>query len=310
MASTKDKIKRSTRPVVVDMTSDQCVWAKAGVVKSFNCINAFDCTTCSFDKTIQDKIAKGTLKSPGGAPAVPWVAPEHWLKIPPNRRKCRHMLTGRVQLKSCARGFDCARCPYDQMMDDMGLSGDFDRPATHLTAGFDMPESYYFHRGHTWARMEYGGRVRVGLDDFALRLVGPVDKFHIPDLGATVAQSEPKLGLDRGQNHAEALSPVDGVVVARNPKVLEAARTANADPYAEGWLMVIQPTQMKGNLKNLLFGEEAEAWMEEESGRLSAMVAQQTGHQLAATGGRVVDDIFGAAPELGWENLVNEFLLT
>jgi hypothetical protein len=65
---------------------------------------------------------------------------------------------------------------------------------------------------------------------------------------------------------------------------------------------------LKDNLKNLLYGEEIESYIDEQAGRLSAMVANQTGHQLASTGGRIVDDIFGAVPELGWDNLVNEFL--
>jgi hypothetical protein len=64
------------------------------------------------------------------------------------------------------------------------------------------------------------------------------------------------------------------------------------------------------NLRNLMFGEESTIWLDREAGRLSALVAEETGYRLAATGGRVVDNIYGRLPKLGWEHLVHDFLLT
>lgn len=300
--------KRSNRPVVFDMTSNQCVWAKAGVIKPVMCINAFDCITCAMDTKIKSDLEAGKLKDKQGQAAVSWQHPKHWTKLGPNQRKCRHMLTGHVSYKNCARGFECSTCPYDQMIEESMLAQPVGTPNVDLAGGFNVPQDYYFHRGHAWARVEYGGRIRIGLDDFALKLLGPVDEFRLPGLGDTVRQSEPETGLTRGENEAITLSPVDGVVVATNPKVLDKATTANESPYEDGWLMVIQPAKMRNNLKNLLFGEEGTAFIEEESGRLSAMVAEETGYPLAATGGEVVSDIYGAAPELGWNNLVDNFL--
>ena len=92
--------------------------------------------------------------------------------------------------------------------------------------------------------------------------------------------------------------------------MLRQAGTANQDPYGEGWLMVIEPTKLRSNLHNLLFDEEGMVWMEEEAERLAGLVADETGHKLAAAGGRIVDDIYGQLPEIGWERLIHEFLLT
>jgi len=308
MTLTQKEGKKSNRPVVFDMTSNQCVWAKAGVIKPVLCINAFDCISCSMDKKIQKDLEEGKLVNSQGQPAVSWQHPKHWLKLSPNQRKCRHMLTGQVAYKTCARGFDCATCPYDQMIEEASLTKPVTPPLEDLAGGFHLPRDYYFHRGHAWARVEYGGRVRIGLDDFALRLVGPVDEFRLPRLGQKVHQSAPETSLSRSGHEALTLSPMDGVVVATNPKIGQRAVTANDSPYAEGWLMVVQPEKLRSNLKNLLFGEEGTAWMEEESGRLSALISQETGYPLASTGGEVVPDIFGSVPDLGWDRLVNEFL--
>ena len=220
------------------------------------------------------------------------------------------MLTGLVSVKYCANDYDCATCPYDQLLEEENLS----RPARTVSetyvSGFALARNYYYHRGHGWARVEYGGRVRVGLDDFSLRLVGHLDEFKLPRLGSVIRQGDPGIGLGRGELKAEALSPVEGVVVAINPKVTAKARQANQDPYGDGWLMVIEPQRLKTNLKNLLFEDESEAWLEEESMRLSDLIAGETGYQMAATGGRAVEDIYSQVPEIGWERLINEFLLT
>jgi len=225
-------------------------------------------------------------------------------------QKCRHMLSGRVVSKYCVYDFNCDTCSYNQMMEDENINLHNTRVATDIVAGFELAENYYYHKGHAWARIEYGGRVRVGLDDFSMRLVGESDRFKLPELGEVVHQGEACAQLSRGPFKAAALSPVEGVVVAKNPAVLGNAEIANRSPFVDGWLMVIEPLRLKANLKRLLFRDESVSWMEDESSRLSAMFADQTSYKLAATGGRAVNDIFGQLPESSWETLVKEFLLT
>lgn len=47
------KRKKAGRPNVFGFANNQCVWSKAGVVKSMMCINAFDCLGCAFDQKVQ-----------------------------------------------------------------------------------------------------------------------------------------------------------------------------------------------------------------------------------------------------------------
>ena len=72
--------------------------------------------------------------------------------------------------------------------------------------------------------------------------------------------------------------------------------------------MVIQPTSLRSNLKNLLFGEESLAWIDDEANRLSQMVSDTAGYAMAAAGGEVVKDIFGSVPGLDWDELTRRFL--
>jgi glycine cleavage system H lipoate-binding protein len=298
------KIKKTGRPAVFGLANDQCVWGLAGVVKPMKCMNAFDCLGCAFDQKVQAdfKDRERAAARTGGGAGIPRQ------QLLMNQRKCRHMLSGRVTYKLCGHGYNCVKCPYDQMLEDTAVLPRLNAPACDQAAGFDVAREYYYHHGHTWARVEYGGRVRIGVDDFTARLLGPQEAIDMPGLGDTIEQGRPQATLVRKGNKAEPMSPVDGKVLAVNPKVGAKADTANADPYGDGWLMVIQPTNLRKNLKNLLFGTESLAWMDDESARLGSMLNEESGYQLAATGGEVVRDIFGSVPNAKWNRLVEAFL--
>jgi len=297
--------KNIGRPNVFGLANDQCVWSRAGVVKAMKCMNAFDCLGCAFDKKVQaDFEAREHLAERQG-----YDPASVRMRMLINQRKCRHMLSGRVTYKLCGHGYNCVKCPYDQMIEDTAYTPRLNAPACDNASGFDVARDYYYHHGHTWARVEYGGRVRVGVDDFVMRMLGPQDSIEMPKLGESVGANRTQAELHRGGNSAETLSPVDGKVLAVNPKVTGKAETANESPYGEGWLMVIQPTNLRKNLKNLLYGTESLAWMDDESSRLATLLSDESGYQLAATGGEIIRDIYGSVPNANWKHLVNEFLI-
>jgi glycine cleavage system H lipoate-binding protein len=297
------KTKKTGQPFVFGATNKLCVWSRAGVVKPVACMNAFDCLGCAFDQKVQANFEKRQ-------PAATMVDSRSTrMRMLINQRKCRHMLSGRVQYKLCGHGYDCLRCPYDQMLEESASSSQLNTPVCDSASGFNVARDYYYHHGHTWARVEYGGHVRVGLDDFASRMLGPLDDIELPKLGQNVEQNRPQAELSRGANKAQALSPVDGKVLAINPRVSRRAADAHERPYDDGWFMVVQPTSLRKNLKNLLFGNESTAWMDDEASRLSGLLSESSNYQLAATGGEAVSDIYGSVPNVDWNRLVDEFLI-
>jgi glycine cleavage system H lipoate-binding protein len=175
--------------------------------------------------------------------------------------------------------------------------------------GFDVPLGYYFHNGHTWARIESGGFVRIGMDDFALKLLGEADGFDLPLMGKELDQGSVGWGLKRGVNTADVLSPVGGVIVDVNAKVRENASTTNREPYESGWLFTVRPPDVKESVNTLMVNEQTVGWIGEEVSALVSMVEQVAG-PLAADGGHLAGDIYGALPELGWKSLTRRFLRT
>ena len=150
--------------------------------------------------------------------------------------------------------------------------------------------------------------MRVGIDDFAARLFGPADEFELPAIGANVTLGSLSSLFKRGDQKAELMNPISGVVVARNPKVIERGAEAVDAPYGQGWLLLLEPAKLQRDLNMLISGNAIAPWLEQESQRLSDLLTADTGQRLAATGGRVLPDVYGAVPGLDWDQLVQEFL--
>lgn len=290
-----------------------CVWMEAGVIAYKICDNNYDCSTCTFDRAMQETAAANlALLRAGQTPPgkkgkiIPW--PDKMRQRVGLQQQCRHMLSRRVPAYFCGNHYDCGRCPFDQMFEDaLQLSTPPPRPSLQEVFGVAVPTSVYLHLGHTWAAVEDGGRVRLGLDAFAQKLFGPAEVLQLPRLGETCKQSRAAFGLTRQGHFAPVLAPVDGIVEAVNPAVRKHPRVAHDYPYDEGWLMVITPTRLKPNLENLLYGEKNLTWIQQESQRLLGLLPANVGLTLP-DGGSLVDDVFGHFPELGWDQLVHEFL--
>jgi glycine cleavage system H lipoate-binding protein/uncharacterized CHY-type Zn-finger protein len=281
-------------------TANPCLWMQAGVVKFKNCDNYYDCTSCKYDQAMDQKVAKGKQ--------ISWQAAMK--RRPDLDRVCRHSLTHRIEKRMCAYDYECAKCDFDQYFEDVWTTKARAYPGEmQKVKGFDVPSGYYFHNGHAWACIESGGYIRVGLDDFSLKLLGRADAFDLPLMGKELDQNKVGWGLKRKDNLADVLSPVDGVIMEVNSKVRENPKLANHEPYGEGWLFMVRTPDIKATMKKLMVDQDSLTWMNGEVKNLETMIEEVAG-PLAADGGYLAEDIYGNLPDLGWANLTKKFLKT
>jgi len=288
------------RPDKKAPSANPCLWMQAGAVNFKNCHNFYDCTACKYDQGMRMQVEKGRQ--------ISWQ--DAMRKRPDLNRMCRHSLTGRIEKRACALNYECARCDFDQYFEDVLTPKTKNLPHdVRQVKGFDVPMDHYFHNGHTWARIESGGFIRIGLDDFALKLMGPADALRLPLMGKELDQNSVGWGLRRQDNPADVLSPVSGVIVEVNSKVNENPRLANAEPYGEGWLFMVRTPDIKKTFDTLMTDTTSLDWMNTEVSALEQMIEAAAG-PLAADGGYLKDDIYGNLPALGWKNLTGRFLRT
>lgn len=182
-------------------------------------------------------------------------------------------------------------------------------PVTAMRPWFQVPEGVHFHRGHTWALPIGGGVYRVGIDDFAQRLLGPPKALRLPVVGATLEGGVPGWSLQVDGQSLSLLSPIGGEVLATNDAALLHPSVVCHDPYGKGWLLEVKPKHPEATDVNLLDGTLARAWMDEAAGKLSLMMGPTLGPVLQDGG----IPVSGFARELAgedWPRLARELLAT
>ena len=177
-----------------------------------------------------------------------------------------------------------------------------------ISEWFHLPEGLYYHQGHSWAVPE-GNMVKVGLDDFAQKLVGKPRAVVLPRVGSQIEQGNRgwKLGFD--STAIDMVSPVNGEVVKINEEVLKNPELVNEDPYGKGWLMMIKPRNVKADLTNLLTGRLAAAWMERTMDTLRERMGEDLG-LVYQDGGIPVTGIAKALSPDKWDEVAREYLLS
>ena len=286
---------------------------QAGVVKQKLCKVDYDCHACRYDRVMRQRaeeirpLNRAERKARGKrGEIVPWR--DKLMARPASQRPCIHHMKDRIEFRICSNEYRCGNCDFDQYFHDQWMVHVQMSPVVmQEVKGFKVPEGYYFHPGHAWLRVEEGATVKVGLDDFALRLLGPFDRIEAPLMGKPVKQGRADLRAFRGEHLAEVLSPVSGVVTAINATLRESGASASSRPYSEGWVMTVHTDNLRRDLQNLMILDESRIFMEGEVGRLFQHIEDVAG-PLATDGGQLVEDIFGSLPALKWENLVSLFL--
>ena len=179
-----------------------------------------------------------------------------------------------------------------------------------MVAGFQVPENVRYHSGHTWALIESRELVRVGLDDFASKLIGKMENIALPQRGRWVRQGQKIWTIFRDGKSVDMVSPIEGTISDVNEAVAKNPNLALKDPYGEGWLVTVQAPDSKLNFRNLLGGALARMWTEDSALRLRRRMPVVMAAALAQDGGVAVDDITAHLPEQDWATLTREFFLS
>ncbi|HVA04515.1 MAG TPA: glycine cleavage system protein GcvH [Acidimicrobiales bacterium] len=113
-----------------------------------------------------------------------------------------------------------------------------------------VPDDRRYSTDHEWARL-VDGKVRVGITDYAQDALGDVVYVDLPALGAHVELGGVLGEVESTKSVSEIYAPVAGEVVAVNAALADAPELLNSDPYGEGWISEIVPTDV-GALDALL----------------------------------------------------------
>jgi glycine cleavage system H protein len=121
--------------------------------------------------------------------------------------------------------------------------------------GYSFPSNLYYHPDHMWARIE-GDLVRVGVTPYAVRLAGNIRAVTPRPVGINVMFGSPVATLESNKWVGPLKNPVSGEIVESNSDLAEDHSPLVDDPYGEGWICVMKPSDLEEDLKLLFHGDE------------------------------------------------------
>ncbi|MCR8922186.1 glycine cleavage system protein GcvH [Dasania sp. GY-MA-18] len=127
----------------------------------------------------------------------------------------------------------------------------------------NTPSELKYARSHEWARLEEDGTVTVGISDFAQESLGDVVFVEVPELGTNVAAGDEVSVVESVKAASDIYAPIGGEVIAVNEALEEEPETVNTEPYEDGWLFKLRPSDVS-ELDNLLDAEDYQQLCEDE----------------------------------------------
>jgi glycine cleavage system H protein len=128
----------------------------------------------------------------------------------------------------------------------------------------NLPKGLYYNSDHAWARIEQDGTVKVGMHYYYSESAGETTYVDLPFEGDEVSQGETCGKIQSAKWVGKFVSPVSGEILQVNEELEDEPTLINTSPYDEGWIMVVKPSNLEEDLKNLRHGDEVIAWVKKE----------------------------------------------
>jgi glycine cleavage system H lipoate-binding protein/ABC-type phosphate transport system substrate-binding protein len=179
------------------------------------------------------------------------------------------------------------------------------------------PKGIYFDKSHTWAFMQQDGHVKVGLDDFLQHVTGSITRIKMKEPGEKVRKGEKILSIIQNGKQLNISSPISGIIREQNQLLTGNSSIVNKDPFAEGWIYLIEPKNWLREIQFLFMAEKYKDWLQDEFIRLRDFLSSSLrsnlnvyAHVILQDGGELTDNVLAdLGPEV-WEDFQTNFIDT
>jgi glycine cleavage system H protein len=134
---------------------------------------------------------------------------------------------------------------------------------------YELREDLYYWgggekgKGQTWAKLESDGRVRVGMTDLGVKIAGKIRFIRIKPPGRSIEQGKGVATIETGKWVGPVEAPITGTIAEINRTLRRKPQTFSSDPYGDGWVAVLQPSNPE-ELENLIHGDATVEWYTQE----------------------------------------------
>ena len=134
---------------------------------------------------------------------------------------------------------------------------------------YKFDERFYYYTGgdgHIWLEKLDDGKVKVGFDDFGVKLAGKILFVRLIPPGKERPKGKSMGTIESGKYVGSLKCPINGTIVEVNEELKKNAALMNDDPYGAGWIAIIEPQDLEADLKEeFVFGEaNLREWIKKE----------------------------------------------
>ena len=114
----------------------------------------------------------------------------------------------------------------------------------------DLPGDLYYTNEHEWLRKEEDGSITVGITDYAQAALGYLVYVEIPEIGQNIDAGGEMAVVESVKAASDVYSPLSGKITNVNENLANEPQIINLDPYGEGWIACIFPSDEINNVMN------------------------------------------------------------
>ena len=126
----------------------------------------------------------------------------------------------------------------------------------------EVPEGLYYSKDWGWIKIE-GNKVRCGITDYAQKQLREIVYVELPSAGDTIKQKDPYGTVESVKAVSDLVAPLSGKIEEVNEEIGNKPEILNEDPYNKGWIIVITPSNLDAELKNLMDFKKSVEWHKE-----------------------------------------------
>ena len=125
--------------------------------------------------------------------------------------------------------------------------------------GYEIVEGLHYSKEFFWVRIE-NGKAKMGVTDYAQKQLREIVFAELPSTGGTITQNEPFGSVESVKAVSDLMAPLSGTIEQVNEEVTSKPELLNEDPYGNGWLLVVAPSNLDAELKTLMDFNASVEW--------------------------------------------------
>jgi len=106
----------------------------------------------------------------------------------------------------------------------------------------ELPGDLLYTKDHEWLRREDDGSVTIGITEHAASALGDLVYVELPEVEQDVNSGGEMAVVESVKAASDVYAPIAGSVAAVNEELADDPEKINADPFGDGWIVRVQPS--------------------------------------------------------------------